>query len=36
MGYASAMAVVMFVVALGVTALLLVASRRWVYLPAVR
>ncbi len=36
MGYASAMAVVMFVVALAVTALLLLVSRRWVYLPAVR
>jgi multiple sugar transport system permease protein len=36
MGYASAMAVVMFVVALGVTAVLLLASRRWIYLPAAR
>jgi multiple sugar transport system permease protein len=36
MGYASAMAVVLFVVALGVTALLLLASRRWIYLPAAR
>jgi multiple sugar transport system permease protein len=36
MGYASAMAVVMFVVALGVTGLLLLASRRWVYLPTAR
>jgi multiple sugar transport system permease protein len=36
MGYASAMAVVMFVVALAVTALLLLASRRWVYLPVAR
>ena len=36
MGYASALAVVMFAVALAVTAVLLLASRRWVYLPAAR
>lgn len=35
LGYASAMAVVLFAVALAVTGLLLVASRRWVYIPGV-
>lgn len=36
LGYASAMAVVMFLAALAVTAVLLLASRRWVYLPQAR
>jgi multiple sugar transport system permease protein len=36
MGYASAMAVVLFVVALAVTGALLVASRRYIYVPGAR
>lgn len=36
LGYASAMAVVMFAAALAVTGFLLLASRRWVYLPQAR
>ena len=35
MGYASAMAVVLFVVALAVTGVLLLVSRRWVHIPGV-
>lgn len=35
MGYASAMAVALFVVAMLVTCLLLIGSRRWVYVPGV-
>ena len=36
LGYASAMAVVLFIAALAVTGFLLLASRRWVYLPQAR
>jgi multiple sugar transport system permease protein len=35
MGYASAMAVGLFVAAMAVTGLLLIAARRWVYVPGV-
>ena len=35
MGYASAMAVVLFVVAPAVTGVLLLVSRRWVHIPGV-
>jgi multiple sugar transport system permease protein len=36
MGYAAAMAVVLFLAALAITGLLLIASRRWVYIPGIR
>jgi multiple sugar transport system permease protein len=36
LGYASAMAVVMFLVTLVVVGVLIVASRRWIYLPGAR
>jgi multiple sugar transport system permease protein len=36
LGYASAMAVVMFLVTLAVVGILIVVSRRWVYIPGIR
>src|SRR6185437_16492448 len=36
LGYASAMAVVMFLVTLVVVGVLIVASRRWIYIPGAR